>query len=103
MEKPNDNSGGMETIEAAAIEQEYISAERAWTLAKQRTRSYENSHPRLKPYAFLNGKLAFLIRRDALEHDPELRQLKTLELEAYQRRSQLIARRADLLTKGRNS
>ncbi len=90
----------MQTVEAAdsiaAIEQEYAASERAWTLAKQRTRSYENAHPKLKPFAFFNGRLAFLIRRDALEHDPDLRQLKTLELEAYRAREQAIRKRADL-------
>jgi len=79
----------------ATIEQEYAASERAWTLAKQRTRSYQDAHPKLKPFAFFNGRLAFLIRRDALEHDPELRQLKTLELEAYRAREQAIRRRAD--------
>jgi len=90
----------MQTIET--VEQEYLSAERAWSTAKQKVRAYENAHPRLKPFMFLNGKLAFLVRRDALEHDPQLRALKIVELEAYQRRSQLITQRADLLTKERN-
>ncbi len=82
--------------ELATVEQEYAAAERAWTLAKQRTRSYEDAHPKLKPFAFFNGRLATLIRYNIEEKDPELRRLRIAEAEAYRVREEKIGMRRDI-------